>query len=162
MIISCPNCNKKFNLDENLIPEKGRLLQCSNCDHKWHYIIQKKVKKILEKDNQTKNIKKVTNISYKKNFQRSQLGELNNNNHKKFKNNIKNKNQNTESQNKKLSLGIILSNILIIFITFIALILVLDTFKNYISNYLPILIPLLDNLYLSVFDLIFFIKDLFN
>ena len=42
MIISCPNCNKKFKIDQNLIPINGRLLQCSNCKHKWHYIIEKK------------------------------------------------------------------------------------------------------------------------
>ena len=39
MIIECPNCNKKFNLDEKLIPENGRILKCGNCDHVWHYKI---------------------------------------------------------------------------------------------------------------------------
>ena len=39
MIIECPNCNKKFNLDKNLIPENGRTLKCSSCDHIWHYKI---------------------------------------------------------------------------------------------------------------------------
>merc|ERR1711991_1201849 len=47
MIISCPECNKRFNIDQNLIPEDGRLLQCSNCMHKWHFII-KKNEKIIE------------------------------------------------------------------------------------------------------------------
>ena len=37
MIITCNNCNKKFNLDSNLIPDKGRLLQCASCDHKWFF-----------------------------------------------------------------------------------------------------------------------------
>ena len=37
MIITCNNCNKKFEIDENLIPEKGRLLQCSSCNHQWHF-----------------------------------------------------------------------------------------------------------------------------
>ena len=46
MIISCPECNKRFNIDQNLIPEDGRLLQCSNCMHKWHFIIEKNEKKI--------------------------------------------------------------------------------------------------------------------
>ena len=32
MIIECNKCNKKFNVDESLIPENGRLLKCSNCD----------------------------------------------------------------------------------------------------------------------------------
>ena len=47
MIISCPECNKRFNIDQNLIPEDGRLLQCSNCMHKWHFIIEKN-EKIIE------------------------------------------------------------------------------------------------------------------
>ena len=41
MIISCPECNKRFNINQNLIPKDGRLLQCSNCMHKWHFIIKK-------------------------------------------------------------------------------------------------------------------------
>ena len=44
MIITCANCSKKFNIDEKLIPENGRLLQCSSCNHKWHY-------RLLEKEN---------------------------------------------------------------------------------------------------------------
>ena len=37
MIISCEECHKKFEIESNLIPEKGRLLQCSACSHKWFY-----------------------------------------------------------------------------------------------------------------------------
>ena len=37
MIISCDQCLKKFEIDSNLIPNKGRLLQCSSCNHKWFY-----------------------------------------------------------------------------------------------------------------------------
>ena len=37
MIITCNNCNKKFNIDSNLISDKGRLLQCASCDHKWFF-----------------------------------------------------------------------------------------------------------------------------
>ena len=48
MIISCPECNKRFNIDQNLIPKDGRLLQCSNCMHKWHFIIKKKEEIIEE------------------------------------------------------------------------------------------------------------------
>ena len=47
MIISCPECSSRFNIDKNLIPKDGRLLQCSNCMHKWHFII-KKNDKIIE------------------------------------------------------------------------------------------------------------------
>ena len=37
MIIDCPKCDKKFELDQNLIPIDGRLLQCGNCSNKWFF-----------------------------------------------------------------------------------------------------------------------------
>ena len=37
MIITCPSCEKKFEIDESLIPEKGRNLQCGSCNRKWFY-----------------------------------------------------------------------------------------------------------------------------
>ena len=37
MFIECPNCNKKFDVDQNLIPESGRLVQCGSCQHTWVY-----------------------------------------------------------------------------------------------------------------------------
>ena len=37
MIIDCPDCNKKFDIDQNLIPTKGRLLQCGSCNYKWFF-----------------------------------------------------------------------------------------------------------------------------
>ena len=37
MIISCGECLKKFEIDSNLIPDEGRLLQCSSCHYKWFY-----------------------------------------------------------------------------------------------------------------------------
>ena len=49
---------------------------------------------------------------------------------------------------------------MIIIITFFALILILDTFKMNISNHVPVLVPLLDNLYESMIDLSSFLKDL--
>ena len=62
MIIVCPSCEKRFNVDENLIPDKGRLLKCGNCNQTWFFnknvseqtepLIYKpaKQKKILYKD----------------------------------------------------------------------------------------------------------------
>ena len=35
MIISCPNCNKKFQVPDNAIPKAGRTVQCSSCSHEW-------------------------------------------------------------------------------------------------------------------------------
>ena len=41
MIITCPNCEKKFKIDNSLIPEEGRDLQCGACEHVWFYKIEK-------------------------------------------------------------------------------------------------------------------------
>ena len=37
MIIECVNCNKKFNVNSDLIPENGRLIQCGSCNHSWYF-----------------------------------------------------------------------------------------------------------------------------
>ena len=51
MIIVCNNCNKKFDLDSSLIPDRGRLLQCVSCNHKWFFkkeVLDKIVSPIVE------------------------------------------------------------------------------------------------------------------
>ena len=62
MIIDCPNCNKKFDIDQNLLPVNGRLLQCGSCNHKWFFKfneIEKKtedeIKIKIKKNNQSSN-----------------------------------------------------------------------------------------------------------
>lgn len=35
MILTCPNCNGQFNIDDNLIGEKGRKVKCSSCAKVW-------------------------------------------------------------------------------------------------------------------------------
>tara|TARA_Y100000996_G_scaffold199438_1_gene156401 strand:+ start:1139 stop:1633 length:495 start_codon:yes stop_codon:yes gene_type:complete len=164
MIVSCPNCNKKFNIDEKLIPEKGRLLQCSSCNHKWHYTIQKKNDEIVENIDLPKISINKSDDKDKKIFISPSSTEKKNNIQKIDKKINKNKRIVTRNKSKtqNISLANIFNNLVIIIISFIALIIILDTFKNNISSYLPILIPLLDNLYLSIFDLISFVKDLFN
>ena len=37
MIITCPNCKKKFQIDATLVPKEGRDLQCGSCKHVWFY-----------------------------------------------------------------------------------------------------------------------------
>ena len=48
MIITCPNCNKQFKIDNFLIPDEGRDLQCGSCNHIWFYNIQEKNNEALE------------------------------------------------------------------------------------------------------------------
>ena len=40
MIITCPNCNKQFKIDNSLIPDEGRDLQCGSCNHVWFYNLE--------------------------------------------------------------------------------------------------------------------------
>ena len=53
MIISCTNCSKKFEINSDLIPESGRLLECSACSHQWF------LKKKIEITKENISIKKI-------------------------------------------------------------------------------------------------------
>ena len=35
MRLTCPNCDAKYEVPEDAIPEGGRDVQCSNCGHGW-------------------------------------------------------------------------------------------------------------------------------
>ncbi|HUX79763.1 MAG TPA: zinc-ribbon domain-containing protein [Alphaproteobacteria bacterium] len=35
MIVICPNCSKRYMLDDNLIPQEGRQVRCIACHHVW-------------------------------------------------------------------------------------------------------------------------------
>ena len=167
MIISCPKCIKKFNIDEKLIPINGRLLQCSSCKHKWHYDLPKdqNIVSELSKDEITEDTTKVDLIK---------INPAKSNDEIKSKIKKKQKNKKTRKKKIKENEVVVSDNIvepkntsrsffnilLIIIITFIALIIVLDTFKNNLSDYFPFLIPALNNLYEIIFDISSFIKDL--
>ena len=147
MIIVCPSCGKNFDVDEKLIPDKGRLLKCGSCDQTWFFnknvseptepLIDKpaKQKKILYKD---ENINKsVSKASIKPG---SELV--------KYK------------PKYNFTFGKFLSYIIVSIITFVAIIIVLDTFKDPLSNIFPNLELILYNLFETLRDLILFAKDL--
>ena len=48
MIITCPNCNKQFKIDNSLIPDDGRDLQCGSCNHVWFYKLEEENNEILK------------------------------------------------------------------------------------------------------------------
>ena len=64
MIIECPVCSKKFNIDEKLIPDEGRLLKCGNCDHTWFFKKEGNIKLEAEtiKINEIKESKSEINV----------------------------------------------------------------------------------------------------
>ncbi len=35
MIVTCPNCNVQFNLDDDLLGDTGRKVKCTSCDEIW-------------------------------------------------------------------------------------------------------------------------------
>ena len=152
MIITCEQCLKKFEIESNLIPKKGRLLQCSSCDHKWFY-----KKDILE---ETEDVIKKQDIKSKKN--EPPVEEINNikvfedlapAKEKKRKHSYKS----IQTENKKLSF---LNVILVFIISIIALIVLLDTFKSPISLMIPNIEFILESLYETLKDILLFIQDL--
>ena len=59
MIITCPSCNKKFKIEDALIPSIGRNLQCGSCNYNWFYKIEDKT---VEPLNLEENIDKKINL----------------------------------------------------------------------------------------------------
>ena len=155
MIIICPSCGKKFELDENLIPDKGRLLKCGSCEQTWFYNknVKLSVKHSTEKNNlKTETKKKDLEIKDIKNNEIDQ-SDINLSDNKRTQL-IKYK------SNSNFTIGKFLSYIIVSLITFVALIIVLDTFKNPLSVFFPNLELILYNLFETLRDLTLFAKDL--
>jgi predicted Zn finger-like uncharacterized protein len=148
MIIVCPSCGKNFDLDENLIPDKGRLLKCGSCNQTWFFNKNKNIE-----------IKPLINevAKEKPNIQERKIRKSTSN----FSANIKKGSELVKYQPKyNFTFGKFLSYIIVSIITFIAIIIVLDTFKNPLSNIFPNLELILYNLFETLRDLILFAKDL--
>ena len=149
MIISCEKCNKKFEIDNNLIPKKGRLLQCGSCSHQWHYKPKDKPDIPVIPDEAVELNNEV--------FQDQEITDDSKNNKIKISKKEKIKeNEKKESINKINFLNILAVTI----ISFVALILVIETFKFQISNLIPDIDFYLFSLYESLKDIYLFLKDL--
>ena len=177
MIIECINCNKKFNIDSNLIPENGRLLQCNGCNHKWFFKrnITNRLVEPIKNNNQTKENENITiesSVEVKKPIEaeRTETTQL-------FDNTVKNdlviekvstNKKNLSIKNNNLDIDLLknkkkynkLGLIIVMIISFIAIIIVLDTFQRPISRIVPNIEFLLYNLYESILDIKLFIYDL--
>ena len=154
MIIQCNNCHKKFDLDANLIPEEGRLLQCSACNNTWFF----KKKKIEPPQDVTKpeiqNNKEEETISPKNDDANSSE-----------------KPSNDEIENVEVEKTIeplpdkknyrILNILVVSIISFAAFIIIIDTFKTPLGKIVPNTELLLYNLYETFRDIGLFIRDLF-
>ena len=155
MIIECDNCNKRFEVNSSLIPELGRNIVCGSCNHTWFY---KPITEIFLKE---------TNEINKK----DDVGSLDSDKKKRIVNDIQSDEQfltekivNTEftkiDKSSKFSLGKFLSYILVIMISFITLIVILDTFKSPLNNIFPELELILYNLFETIKDMFLFLKNL--
>ncbi len=164
MIITCPNCNKQFKIDSSLIPDEGRDLQCGSCNHIWFYKIQEKNNEVLElkqeiisEDIKTKAENKEDKIEEKQKPEEIIKTEINNKKkEKKFE-----KQKNTTTLKKTEHKGSKFFSYLIVFIiSFVALIILLDTLKNPLINVFPGLEIILFNLFETLQDIKLFIIDL--
>ena len=164
MIITCPNCNKQFKIDNYLIPDEGRDLQCGSCNHIWFHNIQEKNNEALElkqeiisEDIETKAENKEDKIEEKQKPEEIIKTEINNK--KKEKNSEKQKNitshKKTENKGSKF-----FSYLIVFIISFVALIILLDTLKTPLINVFPGLEIILFNLFETLQDIKLFIIDL--
>ena len=153
MIVQCNNCHKKFDLDANLIPEEGRLLQCSACNNTWFF--KKKIEKPQE----------LTKLEIQNNKEEKIISP------KEDHVNSSEKSSNDEIKNVKEEKIIeplpdkknyrILNILVVLIISFAAFIIIIDTFKTPLGKIVPNTELLLYNLYETFRDIGLFIRDLF-
>ncbi len=164
MIITCPNCYKQFEIDNSLIPDEGRDLQCGSCDHIWFYNIQEKnneelelKQEIISEDIETKVENKQDKIEEK--HQPEEIIKTEINNKKKEKNSEKQKNTSTlkKTENKGSKF---FSYLIVFIISFVALIILVDTLKTPLINVFPGIEIILFNLFETLQDIKLFIIDL--
>ena len=153
MIVTCEKCSKNFNIDDNLIPDEGRELQCGSCNYKWFY--KKNENAISLKNEISESLSKNYDFEYANNDLSSK--KLENLDKAKYKDLKKPSVDNKIKKKPK-----IIKNSLVFVISVIALIVLLDTFKYQLNYYFPELDSILNNLYESLKDLSLFFKDLIN
>ena len=148
MHIKCTNCKKTFQIDEKLIPDSGRLLQCGKCDHQWFFnkeklekIIDKQEDNLKQSDNEDIKLKKQIESEILLKTEQDQNNETIKNKHKKQNNNF-------------------LNTFLVLIISCIAFVLIVDTFKIQIKTFYPEIENLLNSLYQTLTDINLFFKDL--
>ena len=165
MIINCIKCTKKSEVNASLIPDGGRTIQCGSCNHVWFY---------KPKIEQSKNEIKAEINSPESNNNDLENKKNDNVNEKLLKTEDTNDQENiaktksssdeviNENKKTRFSVSKFLSYFLVFLITFIALIIVLDTFKSPLSRVIPELEIFLYNFFETLKDLYLFIKNLLS
>tara|TARA_B100000902_G_scaffold24493_1_gene29480 strand:- start:940 stop:1431 length:492 start_codon:yes stop_codon:yes gene_type:complete len=162
MIITCPNCEKKFQIEYSLIPEGGRDLQCGSCNHVWFYeqknenftpltLNEDSINKIVEDNLPKKEIEKVT--ENKKSINK----EKTDNKEKKIEEITNNKKNEIK---KESTVSKFFSYLIVLIISFVAFTILVDTLKAPIINVFPGVEIILFNLFETLQDIKLFIIDL--
>ena len=155
MIITCPCGEKKFNVADDLIPDDGRLLKCGACNETWFFNKKDPIIPSIHKNiSITENPKeKISNYTQPKMYK-----EIN----ESISNIPRNKGSELIKYRGKSGLTITktLSYLIVLLISFVGLIILLDTFKNPLNIIFPNLELFLYNLFETLKDLFLFAKDL--
>ena len=152
MIIQCENCDKKFEIQDNLIPDKGRLLECGSCAHQWHYTPITKLEltdevQIKEEPTEQLIIKKTKKKSkiIKKIYENDAYDETDQTN------------EIITTKEKNISF---INFLLVGIISFVAIVILVDTFKNQIAYVIPNISLYINELHEILRDIFLFIADL--
>ena len=152
MIIVCPSCSKNFNVRDDQIPDKGRLLQCSNCKHEWFY-----TKNTIPVDD-------IINDLSNDELTQETFGILDEKEDQRYEEVVEEKTvkfEKPKTSKKQEGKQLNFFKLLLVFIiSFIAFILIVDTFIVQISEYVPFAEKYLDNLYQSIIDISLFFQNL--
>ena len=154
MIITCPRCQKSFNIDDKLIPKEGRLVKCGACDHTWFFKSTEKIENKQVSATKNKTINEEENrefIQVKKNKEPAKPKVDKIKERKKYLPAIK------KEKSKNFS-----KLFLVFLISIIAIVILIDTFKVPLSYIIPNINFYLDNLYQSLIDIKLFTINLIN
>ena len=169
MIITCNNCNKNFDIDSNLIPDKGRLLQCASCDHKWFFkkgVLENTLSPIDESitiDSVNIFDQNHSLINKEESVSEAPKDEVEVDLEKETKDKIEiniDESPQVNTKPKKQKNFKILNFFIVAIISFVAFIIIVDTFKYPIGKIVPNIEFILYNLYESIKDISLFIRDL--
>ena len=159
MIIQCENCNKKFEIQDKLIPDDGRLLECGSCAHQWHYTPITKLELTDEVQIKTDEVQikdePAEQLIVKKTKKKSKIIEKIDEND--ADNEIDHTNENITTKKKNISF---INFLLVGIISFVAIVILVDTFKNQIAYVIPNISLYINELHEILRDIFLFIADL--
>ena len=166
MIITCPNCKKKFNIDPTLIPKDGRDLKCGSCDHVWLYKVKDGNSKTLilnENINNSELKSDEVEIDRGEDVKKKQLisKKLIENEEEKYTKICVEKQKSILIDKKNNTGSKFFSYLVVFIISFVALIILLDTLKTPIINVFPGFEIILSSLFETLHDIKLFIIDLY-